>query len=124
MQRLFKIALAVVILGHVAFAGVQAFRPEMLAGILPDTGPQDAANIWRSIGSYNFSIAIGLLLSLRLGDSIREPVQMTVLALIAFTALVGYISTGSSVILVGRLLPSVVALGLLVALRAKEPHPA
>ena len=124
MQRLFTIALAAVIIGHVVFAGAQFLNLELLDGLLKNVDRDAAAPIWRSFASYNLSIAIGLALSLRLPRDTSEPIQLTVFALIVFTAVFGFIGTESPVILIGRLLPAAIAFGLLMALRSQESRPA
>jgi uncharacterized membrane protein len=124
MLRLFQISIALVILGHVVFAGMQAFAWDFVAERLI-AKPGEAfvpppVSIGLSFASYNFSIAVGLALSFFLPETVRSKVQLTVLALIVFTAIVGYIGTGSLVILLGRLLPAAVACLSLFAVMRRQ----
>ena len=109
----------VVILTHIVFAGMQAFRWPFVATRLLDIEDPgviaQTATVGTSFASYNFSIAIGLGLSFRLDDSPAHDVQLAVMILIVFTAIIGYLGTRSVVILFGRLLPAVAAVVLLVA---------
>jgi len=109
-----------VIVGHVIFAGMQAFAWDLVAERLLDLTDLDTtrktASVGTSFASYNFSIAIGLVLSFFLQEIARSKVQLAVLALIAITACIGFWGTGSNIILLGRLLPALVAFLLLLAL--------
>ncbi len=113
-----EILIWVVILAHVVFAGMQAFRWSFVANRLLNIEDPDAiertATVGKSFASYNFSIAIGLGLSFRLSDDVLHDVQQTVMSLIVFTAVVGFLGTRSKVILLGRLLPAVEAVVLLL----------
>lgn len=124
MLRLFQISIALVILGHVVFAGAQAFAWDAIAGALLKTTDPDLIEktvpVGRSFASYNFSIAVGLALSFLLPETVRSKVQLTVLALIVFTAIVGFIGTTSPVILLGRLLPAAVACLSLFAVMRRQ----
>lgn len=124
MLLLFQISIALVILGHLVFASMQAlawgFVAKRLLGVTDPATIAQTASVGMSFASYNLSIAVGLVLSFLLADPIRSKVQFSVLALIVFTAIIGYLSTGSIVILLGRLLPAAVAgLFLLVLTRRR-----
>ena len=112
-----EILVWVVILTHILFAGMQGFLWPVVAKRLLKIEDQDAiektATVGRSFASYNFSIAIGLGLSFHLSESVVLDVQITVMALIVFTAIVGFLGTRSKVILAARFLPAVAAFGLL-----------
>ncbi|MBY6068813.1 DUF1304 family protein [Leisingera aquaemixtae] len=127
MRRLFQISIALVILGHLVFAGMQAFAwgvvADRLLGISDPAAVIKTAAVGTSFASYNFSIAVGLTLSFFLTINVQSKVHLTVLALIVFTAIVGYFGTGSLVILVARLLPAVVALLSLLVLTRKAQLP-
>lgn len=120
METIFHIMMGLVILGHAVFAAMQAFKwPFVAHRLLKITDEQTIAQtkpVGTSFASYNFSIAIGMSLSFALPEGIRQDVQMTVLALIVFTAIVGFLGTRSPIILIGRLLPAAVALLVLIAL--------
>ena len=108
-----------VIAAHVLFAGMQAFRwpfvAERLLGIVDADGIAKTATVGKSFASYNFSIAIGLGLSLYLlSENVARDVHVAVMSLIVFTAVVGLLGTRSKVILFGRLLPAVGAVSLLL----------
>lgn len=113
-----EILICVVIVAHVVFATMQAFSWPFVAKRLLNIEDPDAiaktSSVGKSFASYNFSIAIGLGLSFRISESVAHDVQLTVMALIVFTAIVGFLGTRSKVILVGRLLPAVAAVLLLV----------
>lgn len=124
----FSILLAAVIIGHIAFAFIQVFFWPWLCGRITDLTAEEAESsrfLGKSIASYNASIAVGLLLSLRLvedgfakflsGDLVNPEhgafvgVQMTVMAFIAATAIVGALGTKGKTILVMRFLPAAAA---------------
>lgn len=124
MLLLFQISMALVILGHLVFASMQAlawgFVAKRLLGVTDPATIAQTASVGTSFASYNLSIAVGLVLSFLLAEPIRSKVQFSVLSLIVFTAIIGYLSTGSIVILLGRLLPAAVAgLFLLVLTRRR-----
>lgn len=108
----------IVVLGHTVFAAMQAFKwPFVAERLLKITGPETieiTKPVGTSFASYNFSIAIGFWLTLRLDDGVRQDVQAIILALIVFTAIVGFTGTKSKIILFGRLLPAALALLLLL----------
>ena len=82
------------------------------------------ASVGKSFASYNFSIAVGLAFSFFLAIDVRPKFHLTVLALIMFTAVVGYFGTGSLAIGVGRLLPAAVAFLSLLVLTRRVQIPA
>jgi uncharacterized membrane protein len=113
-----EILIWVVILAHVVFAGMQAFRWPFVAKRLLNIEDPEAiaktATVGKSFASYNFSIAIGLGLSFWISESVARDVQLTVMVFIVFTAVVGFLGTRSNVILLGRLLPAVATVLLLI----------
>ncbi len=120
MDVFLQIMVGIVIVGHVIFAVMQAFFWPFVAKRLlkiEDAGAvAQTTTVGKSFASYNLSIAIGLGLSFRLPESVLYDVQLAVMALIVFTAIVGYLGTKSIVILLGRLLPAAISLLLLVSL--------
>ncbi|MEM0907172.1 MAG: DUF1304 family protein [Pseudomonadota bacterium] len=122
LQVGYFVLLVAVIFSHVVFAGVQAFFWPSIAKRLFDlTDPsavEKTTGVSHSFASYNLSIAIGLIMSTRLQAPFDREVQFVVLALIVFTAVVGYLGTKSKIILFFRLAPAALALlaltGLLV----------
>ncbi|WP_171181938.1 DUF1304 family protein [Ruegeria sp. HKCCD8929] len=124
MQRLYKIMIALVILGHIGFAGMQALAwptvAERLLGLTDPEAVEKTASVGTSFASYNLSIAIGIGLSFLLTEGVREKIQLSVLSLIVFTAVVGFLGTGSMVILGGRLLPATIALLLQIHLSRRS----
>ena len=113
---LYKLALLVVIAGHFFFAYSQWFKWPKLCEKLTNLNSDEIEStrfLGRSIASYNFSIGIGLLLSLFISKS--AAVQGVVLALIAVTAIVGSMGTKGRSILLMRFLPAVISLALLLA---------
>lgn len=117
-MELSEILIWVVILAHVVFAGMQAFSWPFVAKRLLKIEEPEAiartATVGMSFASYNVSIAIGLGLSFRISESVAQHVQLTVMALIVFTAIVGFLGTRSKIILVARLSPALAAIVLLV----------
>jgi len=109
----------IVVLGHATFAAMQAFKWTFVAERLLDITDPDVIEatklVGKSFASYNVSVALGFWLTFRLADGVRQDVQTVVLALIVFTAIVGFTSTKSKVILFGRLLPAALALMLLLS---------
>ena len=109
----------VVALAHVVFGAMQAFRWPFVAKRLLEIEDPEAiaktAKVGKSFASYNLSVAAGLGLSFRLSDTVAHDVQLTAMALIVFTAIVGFLGTKSKVIFLGRLLPAVAAIALLVS---------
>lgn len=119
MELLATIFLWIVILGHFAFGYLQCFRWRQVCRRLTNFSDGEvtaSAFLGRSIGSYNASIGFGLLLSIWLPDPSRFWVQAVVLALIAVTAVVGWLGTraNSNLILIARLAPALIALVLLL----------
>ena len=113
-----EILIWVVIVAHVVFAAMQAFYwPFVTKRLLKIEDPEavaKTATVGKSFASYNISVAIGLGLSFRISESVAHDVQLTVMALIVFTAIVGFLGTRSKVILFGRLLPALAAVVMLV----------
>ena len=103
-----EVLIWIVIAAHVLFAGMQQFRwPFVAERLLKITDPEavaSTATVGKSFASYNFGIAVGLGLSFRLPEAARDDVQLAVMVIIVFTAIVGYLGTRSLVILLGRLL--------------------
>ena len=113
-----EVLIWVVIFAHVVFAAMQAFRWSFVAKKLLKIEDPEAitktAPVGKSFASYNFSVAVGLGLSFSLSESAAYDVQLTVMALIVFTGVVGFLGTGSKVIFLGRLLPAAAVVALLV----------
>lgn len=112
---LYKLALIAVIAGHFFFAYGQWFKWPRLCEKLTDLKGTEVENtefLGKSFASYNFSIGVGLLLSLFFFDN--PGVQAVVLALIVLTAFIGSMGTKGSTILLLRLTPAVIALILLI----------
>lgn len=114
MEVILTALFCIVVLGHATFAAMQAFKWPFVAKRLLDITDPDVIEATRLVGksfaSYNFSVAIGFWLTFRLADGVRQDVQTVILALIVFTAIVGFTGTKSKVILFGRLLPAAIAL--------------
>ena len=116
MIYLFYLALIAVIGGHFAFAYMQWFKWKGLCRSVTDMSDEaieQSAFLGRSIGSYNASIGVGLLLSFRLSDTAEYRVQLAVFAFIVLTAAVGAMGTKGNRILILRLLPAALAFILL-----------
>ena len=113
METLANLLIWLVIIGHAVFAGMQAFKWPFVAKRLLDIEDEETIarteTVGKSFASYNLSISIGLALSFQLDPTVMQNVQLTVLALIVFTAVVGMLGTRSKVILLGRLLPAAAA---------------
>jgi uncharacterized membrane protein len=113
MTIIFFGLLTLVISGHFFFAYQQWFKWPQLCGKLTElTGSEieNTAFLGRSIASYNASIGVGLLLSLRLDDIPQAWVQGVTLLLITITAAVGAVGTKGNSILIARLMPAALAL--------------
>ena len=113
MIYIYWIALFCVVVGHLYFAYGQCFKwPEICKELtkLSETEAMNTKSLGRSFASYNFSIAVGLILSFLLPDSLRSWTQVVVLTLVVFTAAVGAAGTEGNTILLKRLLPAAIAL--------------
>ncbi len=124
----FSVSFVIVVVGHFAFASMQFFCWRWLCGRLTNLTPGEIENtafLGKSIGSYNASIGLGLLLSLKLvygaygllcsGKLLSSAsgaflgVQMAVMAFIALTAVVGALGTKGPTIWIARFSPALIA---------------
>ncbi|MEM9139077.1 MAG: DUF1304 family protein [Pseudomonadota bacterium] len=118
------ILVAIIALMHVGFAFMQtAFwrRTARSLTYLDEHAISDARGLGASIASYNLAIAIGLALSFGLEDGARHWVHIAAMALIAFTALIGWATTKGNRIFYVRLLPAAVTLAALFLLPILAP---
>lgn len=125
MQYVYWIFLAAVIGGHLFFAYGQWRKwPDLCAKLtdLDKDGVRNSAFLGRSIGSYNACVGIGLLLTFRLEGRAEADVQTVILLFIVATACVGWWGTKhrSHTILIARLAPAAIALGLLIWLVSSD----
>lgn len=115
---LYKLALLVVIAGHIFFAYGQWFKwPKLCEKLTNLVGEEveKTAFLGRSFASYNFSIGCGLLLCMVFLDDVT--VEAVVLIFVVATAFVGAKGTSGNSILLLRLVPAAVALLLLIVIR-------
>ena len=117
LYLIYLIAMLAVVGGHFFFSFGQWFRwPEICRKLtkLTENEAEKTKPLGRSFAAYNASIGLGLCLSFLLPEGPRDWTQIVVLALVAFTAVVGASGTEGKTIFLTRFAPAIVALIFLV----------